>query len=219
MIIDTKRLRELAELATPGPWTHDVDCFGPDDEIDAVVSNANVDLLFTSGTDIALHRGSGAAWTDEDDAKRDRQWAQARASQAYADAAFIAAASPTAVLALLDEIERLRAECRDGYQRRLDAADAAIIQVVVDVLSGGRAGSDDVPLDISAEWARVVRAIRMQVVLRHRAEKQLAERDSQLAAMTAARDEACEIAKRLAGLECDSGAEDRIAELWKVGAR
>lgn len=40
-----------------------------------------------------------------------------------------------------------------------------------------------------------------------------------LGAVAKARDEACDIAERLADLECDSGAERRLAELRKVGAQ
>lgn len=70
---------------------------------------------------------------------------------------------------LAGALESACAEARSDFQRRLDAADAAIIQVIDGILQGGKA--TDVPLDVSAEWARVCRAIRINIVLRERAEK------------------------------------------------
>lgn len=66
-----------------------------------------------------------------------------------------------------------RAEAREGFSARLDAAEAAMIQVLDDA----HAGPVNPPSDMSAEFARVVRAVRMNVVLRERAE---AQRDSAL---------------------------------------
>ncbi len=82
------------------------------------------------------------------------------------DAAFVAAASPDVVLALLDECERLRRD-RDSYAN-----------------SGF--------------------------------ERQLDDARQQLAAVSAARDEACDIADRV--VEDNEVLHDRLEELRKVGA-
>lgn len=110
---DHKKLRELALAATPGPWEHDLDIFDPDEGIVAVVSNAQTDLLFTASTDFGAGRHpDGVPWTSDHTAERSRQWKLAHESQAKKDAAFIAALSPSTVVALLDEVERLRVELR-----------------------------------------------------------------------------------------------------------
>lgn len=82
MTVDTQKLRELLEKATPGPWKHVVE-----DNIiyaDAAPRLRLLDLIVRS--------------IDTSSEQRD------------ADAAYIAAANPDAVSALLDEIDRLRAE-------------------------------------------------------------------------------------------------------------
>jgi hypothetical protein len=79
--IDIEKLRQLAEAATPGPWeVSDDDMFSP---IEVTSDGPGRDICCLDTYD---HR------PDE------------RAN----DAAFIAAANPQTVLALLDEIERLR---------------------------------------------------------------------------------------------------------------
>jgi hypothetical protein len=145
--IDTKRLREIAERATPGPWESILS--GPvsrqrlvvDDDackvVDCGVSNAN--------------------------------------------AAFIAAANPQTVLALLDEIDRYA-----GYDKELAAV-------------GLRTGQMVTAFEAESDSLR-----------------------SQLAALAAARDEACEIATfEVTNDELDQDREKRVmrrlAELRKVG--
>lgn len=78
--VDVAALRALAEAATPGPWT-------TEDSRNAA-GLARVWQL----------RGVGIAEC------------RVRGADNHHDAAFIAAANPTAVLALLDEIETLRAK-------------------------------------------------------------------------------------------------------------
>jgi hypothetical protein len=65
----------------------------------------------------------------------------------------------------------------------------------------------------SHNWYEVAYSAGKQKLI----ESALAKQAAQLAAVSAARDEACQIAERLAGLECDSTAEERIASLRKVG--
>ena len=72
MTIDTTKLRELSQNATPGPW----------EQINHIVFTETGDL----------------------------EWvvANARSGNSIIDAEYIAAANPAAVLALLDEVDRLR---------------------------------------------------------------------------------------------------------------
>lgn len=72
MTVDTTKLRELAQKATPGPW----------EQINHIVFTETGDL----------------------------EWvvANARSGNSIIDAEYIAAANPATVLALLDEIDRLR---------------------------------------------------------------------------------------------------------------
>lgn len=99
---ETPDLRALAEAATPGPWESFHDRIAPDT---AVVT--------------AEHDESLAVCEHEHEPQfRD------------ADAAFIAAANPTAVLALLDEVDRLRADITAAEQRgREDNADHGMCYV------------------------------------------------------------------------------------------
>ena len=86
MTIDTQRLRELAQAATPGPWWAEVDkvkcrirCYGSDEPTQITLWNPPA---------------VGFAISDE---------------QNEATASFIARLNPENTLALLDEIDRLRA--------------------------------------------------------------------------------------------------------------
>lgn len=121
---DHSTLRKLATAATPGPWEAELDCFSEADKIEAVVSTEGTRMLFSSGTDVPLHRQAGARWTEDDELKRDAQWAKARETQELRDAQYIAAANPSAVLALLDELDEARAEVAE-LRSRLAGAEAA----------------------------------------------------------------------------------------------
>lgn len=90
MTIDTKRLREIAQAATPGPWRLD--------GIDVV-------QLTDSGKGYPLdyYPDSAEIVNGQCSSCGDRNVAFSRLE----DAAFIAAANPQTVVALLDEIERL----------------------------------------------------------------------------------------------------------------
>lgn len=80
MTIDTKKLRELANAATPGPWFVNEDANYGNIWVDSSVTKEGVALC------------DGGDWI----------------GPCAANAAFIAAANPQTVLELLDEIERLR---------------------------------------------------------------------------------------------------------------
>lgn len=79
---DYRKLRQLAEAATPGPWSQ---CTAPDTNNNQAVCDHNFE--FIARTDlVSIHSFEICE----------------------ANASFIAAANPTVVLELLDEIERLR---------------------------------------------------------------------------------------------------------------
>ena len=92
---DWKKLRELAEAATPGPWENRPGIDPPGDIIAPGLGEYGPKPFIT-------HVGS---------------WGRS------ADAAFIAAANPQTVLALLDEIERLRARLKT-HEREFREHDA-----------------------------------------------------------------------------------------------
>jgi hypothetical protein len=114
----------------------------------------------------------------------------------------IAAASPSVVLALLDEVERLRADTEAAEQRLLCVLDGTF-----------SVGDGTAQREIERLRALVAGAAPHV----NRQELAISDMSRKLAAVSAARDEACQIAERLAGLECDSTAEERIASLRKVG--
>jgi len=93
---DRKRLRELAERATPGPWEYVPT--GPDRSADFVRAEL--------GSTVADFGGYPPS---------------------PADAAFIAAANPTAVLELLDDMEILRA-IKDAEVRRGEWRAGALLE-------------------------------------------------------------------------------------------
>ena len=90
MIIDTKALRELAQKATPGPWTQ----WKGHGWVAAGTPKEN-----TKG----WMRGSGGQICDT-------ETGEFSDAQGKRNAAYIAAANPAAVQALLDECETLRVE-------------------------------------------------------------------------------------------------------------
>ncbi|HEJ9917878.1 TPA: ead/Ea22-like family protein [Pseudomonas aeruginosa] len=85
---DTNKLKELAERATPGPWV-----------VDAQQSGAIFNIESESG-DLCI------AMSQENPASTRLEMNEQR----RVNAEFIAAANPQAILALLDEIDRLKAE-------------------------------------------------------------------------------------------------------------
>ena len=159
MTIDTKRLRELAEAATPGPWRE-----GSVETYNVFVECRDPECL---GTERVLLKMN----THFDH---------------RTDAAFIAAANPQTVLALIDETERLR-HLDQGF-KELGIYDR------YSVLGPGA-------------YAHTL--------------KRNQELEQQLAAMTAARDEACDIAQQSTyAIHFEDERRNRharIASLRKVG--
>lgn len=95
-VMDTKKLRELAAKATPGPWKSELDKF-EDYEIVATVADEKVELL------ACLDAVSVSAPYQEEDHRE--AWALAKQSQALRDAEFIAACSPSTIVALCDALD------------------------------------------------------------------------------------------------------------------
>jgi hypothetical protein len=87
---DYDALKKLAEAATPGPWTCALELEGSDEVYDADVVSIHIPQIGRS-----LHDSD---WAEKEDRERD-----------LANAEYIAAANPAAILALLAESERLRA--------------------------------------------------------------------------------------------------------------
>ena len=82
MTIDTKKLRTLAETATPGPWEWDDDCVS-----EVYNENEHAPWLTTKNLETAVIKGTVHIPSKH-------------------DAAYIAACSPDVVLELLDALER-----------------------------------------------------------------------------------------------------------------
>lgn len=106
--MNTDELRRLAQAATPGEWEQYLyeDHDGPPacDDIGVQASNTDAHALEVLCT---------MEWSSSHprDFTRD---------QATANAAYIAAAHPAAVLALLDDVDRLRAALREAVQQAVE---------------------------------------------------------------------------------------------------
>lgn len=94
-------LRRLAEAATPGPWT-------------------------SGGLPIGDGPLPQAAYVfgPDGDSFVDVQWNPGRNNDQYADAAYIAAANPKAILELLDERDRLR----EALDKGLDLVERSLAE-------------------------------------------------------------------------------------------
>jgi hypothetical protein len=153
MTTDTKRLRELAQSATPGPWSQ-------------------VDTPWGDGTWVCTGTGDPHGQMPIADCEmhchEDEYNSEPRV---HDNAAFIAAANPQAVLGLLDEVERLRRE-RDEATRYMESNEAEYGKLV--------------------EYQR--ERMREMSAMIDRQQCQIADDSRTLAAMTAARDEACDLA-------------------------
>lgn len=110
---DRARLRELAEAATPGPWPA-MTWYGSEDGGHAAIGPHHV------------------AQDEEDDGYNNGREDDAPGGpvedRAMRDAAFIADANPTAVLALLDALDRAEAE-RDGSIAEVERLKAEAVSV------------------------------------------------------------------------------------------
>ncbi|HFN4071398.1 TPA: ead/Ea22-like family protein [Pseudomonas aeruginosa] len=128
--MDTNKLKELAERATPTGWTHDADRY--------VVAQSD---QVNDGWNICLCEGP--------DSKKNRD--------------FIAAANPKAVLALLDEIDRLKAENEElrgalqAVQAEVDGNLRPLTRDLVNMVSGLKNGSH--PNDIYEHCDEIERII------------------------------------------------------------
>ncbi|HCF3534156.1 TPA: ead/Ea22-like family protein [Pseudomonas aeruginosa] len=85
---DTKKLKELAERATPGPWS------AAWEEVDDTAWPNLFPVIQAGNGEVVI--GNEGFYTDLEQDK--------------ANATFCAAANPQAILALLDEIDRLKSE-------------------------------------------------------------------------------------------------------------
>lgn len=108
------RLRELADKATPGPWYGDVTPPGPSGSV------ARNEAIVTADKVHIARRGL----------QKSIQW--------WRDASFIADANPATVLALLDEVERLRRRCDIRDRTAAHWSEAARREVPTDELERAR---------------------------------------------------------------------------------
>jgi hypothetical protein len=165
---DTAKLRALAAEATDGPW------FGPRITDAWPPGEWGVYAADDDGTPIphAIIARMPRQVEFDDESNEERLDRQAADDESRNNAAFIAAANPTAVIALLDEV--------DAKQRGYDD----LHQMVP--------GPGDI-------WSKIDAVLK------------------RLVAVTAARDEACDIAARW--FDDHPGADgERLDELRKVGA-
>lgn len=107
MTVDTKRLRELLATGPVLPLTADLDMFDTKEGIVACVCSADIAMLATIGTDLVIDEPADGSWTAEDSARRDAQWATARAGPEIRHAQLLAAAV-NAAPELLDQIDLVR---------------------------------------------------------------------------------------------------------------
>ena len=121
---DVAELRRLAEAATPGPW----DCYRPHPNYRAYA----VDRVMPGG-----HLGEDVATTGD--------------VYAEENGAYIAAANPAAVLALLDDADALRAElahmteARDNARAEVERL-TALVEAVREYAAARQANIDHGPL-------------------------------------------------------------------------
>jgi hypothetical protein len=176
---ELKRLRKLAEAATPGPWDASIDLERPDDvRVCYVRDGKHCDWCVSLSGECV---------------EGTREWTPETLQRWRADAAFIAAANPTAVIALLDAVE--------GYQRGVDA--------LRDQLAAANAECERLTALTINPGATLHGSTITEIAT---------DRDnlrSQLAAMTAARDEACDLADRLWR---ETGDKNRLAATNKLRA-
>jgi hypothetical protein len=172
---ERKKLRDLAEAATPGPWH----------------SRHGITTADVWPDDPTKHPGICNANNHPDDDTTDQE---------HANAAFIAAANPQAVVALLDLVDK----------------QALHITHLVMQLRGKdwHAEVVETRAQLAAANAEIER-LRATKNKQHEHERACLER--QLAAMTAARNEACDIVDRITPSGELLGVLARIAELRKVG--
>lgn len=137
MTIDTEQLREAAQKATPGPWRwelnekhKDVQLSGGKPTFDKTVMDFvrygmggaaprfNMELC----SDYCIMERAEKFGVSVDGREHHSDWFK---SIAHPDAEWIAAANPQAILALLDELDRLREQCRqhEAFQQFANATE------------------------------------------------------------------------------------------------
>ncbi len=212
---ERKKLRELAEAATPGPWR-----WGHHKNMRGSVQESMFKLYSDVPNSHGEQRTMPVLWMDP----------QTAAVTLNDNTEYIAAANPQAVVALLDEVERLQERTTVGViassptfgklRDQLAAANAEIER-----LRGALKFERDL-YKIEHDRADNNHDEAARLLAKLESSLDTAEQlDRELQAMTAARDEACEIAdgicscsvyqKRLGHwVACDAR---RIAQLRAVG--
>ena len=108
---DERELRRLAEAATPGPWET-----GPQESEDGRGKYWAYAVFGPDGKTLADTQNSDAAEIQQE---VDEDGTHAWDEVGRCNAAYIAAANPARVLALLDEIERMRESIRQLFDTRV----------------------------------------------------------------------------------------------------
>ncbi len=203
--MDNDKLRKLAEAATPGPWAVKMG-----DIVQLTDAGKGYPLdMYPDSADIASRCDCGNGGRIADN-----------------NSAFIAAASPDRVIALLDEIERLQFHSQQYVKslNMLQGFSEADPHDAIHELIEENAGLHQQLAAANAEIAAMTRELERW---RHGVtiegdfvcpdSLELTETKQQLSAMTDARDEAC---YRWAQLRHDSGLEpdSHVEKLRKVGA-
>lgn len=214
---DYQKLRDLASKATPGPW------------------------FFTYAT---VRKSLG---NDEEYSVADmpRVAGDTETRQGGHDGEYIAAVNPSVILELLDEVERLSGMHGpvDALERVIeleDLVDRQARHITILVMDQRRQLPADVLKDIAdahhdrdsarqqlaaaqGEVEKHKQATRNAWAAQHDALTKLHDAKLRLEDVTAARDEACEIAAGAIGddtsLECVRESLERLAELQRIGAK
>lgn len=126
---DVKKLRELAEMATPGPWELRIYQSGT-----VYVGMKNADAPKGEydrgylGAHITLYNVADFSQSEED-LQRER----------YHNGEFIAAANPQAIIELLDRLERYERVLRDiGTYHSHDSLIQSVFDTAREALEGGK---------------------------------------------------------------------------------
>lgn len=119
-MIDEQKLRELIAEATPGPWF-----------VVGQPWNPKADFIVAGSPD--PHMGRYVADTEDFDGE---------GQNVQENAAWIAAANPATISALLDELQSLRSE-RTAWRVTAENAEAAVKQARIDALEEARKLCDE----------------------------------------------------------------------------
>lgn len=144
--VNKQELRRLAEAATPGPWK----------ECGHARGGCSCGMVWSRAADLPV----AEAW-------RGDQEAPEPAEGAKANAAFIAAANPAAILSLLDELERAES---DAERLRMQLAACGVVAMCNTAESAAKA-RDMHPDYMSASCQDVMRAVDTEMALREELEQ------------------------------------------------